>query len=364
MRRLLTLFAVLLCASAAHSASFSWTSYGVVTPIRDQILPGDVDSGECWAFSAAAALETDYLLTTGATGAAAYDLHLSPQYIKDSMTGGLLVSGAIQEAVSTGTVLDSLDPLQAKGSAGTANLSLPYTVYRATSFAALPNDTAYLKSWMQQHGLIVTELDNAAYMQVYHTDTGWYDDQIWNRNWSIWGNHPVVEVYPWGKLEEHHPELNEDWYIYGYTSATWHVVDLIGWQDDASWAGGGYWIVKSSYPSSVGPWVPNANGYGEISYASLADTFTMMSSELGNPTPGRQFFGLDGPAGALTYNADDTVTVTGVFDANETDIPSGSGLNVGDTSAYFAPTVSPTPEPNSAWLLAGLISLLLWRVRK
>ena len=203
----------------------------------------------------------------------------------------------------------------------------------------------------------MTEVDNAAYAQVYNTITGYYDEPVWEQNWCIFGNHPVVEVLPPGRLVESHPELDQNWYIYNQTGSTWHVLQATGWTDDLSWAGGGYFHIKSSYPSSVGPWIPGSDGYGEISYASMLDSMTMMSNDLGqmSSTNPRRFFGFDGPAGAMTHNADNSVTVTGTFDANSTDIPDGSGINIGNMIYFNA--AAAVPEPASASLLVAAVML-------
>ena len=43
-----------------------------------------------------------------------------------------------------------------------------------------------------------------------------------------------------------------------------HAILVVGWVDNSSWAGGGYWIIKNSWGTGFG-----TNGFGEVAYANV-----------------------------------------------------------------------------------------------
>jgi hypothetical protein len=342
------MIAVLLTA-VAISASFDWRDRGVVTPIRSQLVTSGsvtVDSNTCWAHAAVAALETDYLLSTGGSG----NLDLSEEYIRDTLpaTNDLMVD-ALEQVTTIGTVTESACALVGDSNQNTPpKLTAPHTLYRAASFTQIPDDLAALKAFISAHGLIVTEITNSIDARKWNTATGQDLGESWMPAWSIFGSHAVFDKVHNFSYIEWHPELSppQHWDM-GYPFQ-WHVLNLVAWYNNSAWAGGGYFVAKSSYPTSVGPWQDDGiDGFGYISYASMTDPGTMGTTSLGGD---RRFYGLDGPAGSLSYSADGAVTVAGSFRANANDIPPGASLAVGNP-AYFAPTIDPVSEPGSILLL-------------
>jgi len=332
----------LLLATTCQAASFDLRDLGAVTPIRSQMV-ANVDSSECWAFAAAAMLETDYQLSTG------QQVVLSPEYIRDTLVATTdLMPDAIRTTVVQGTVLDAVCPVIGDQRQNTPPaLTAPYTIYRASSFTQLPDDLASLKAFLVQHGAITTEITNAIYRRVWDTSTGGYLGVEWAPEWSIFGNHPVMDQVHNLSYIEYHPELHQRWDMdYPFM---WHVLVIVGWYDDVSWPGGGYFVVKSSYPTSVGPWQDGAGGFGYISYAAMLNLGTMGTTSTGLD---RRFFGLDGPAGSLTHDAGG-VSVLGTFIANYQDIPSGSNLSVG-----LFPQTEGVPEPCGSWLVLAALPVV------
>jgi autotransporter-associated beta strand protein len=216
---LLLMVAGLVAAVPARADSFNWCDVlgqDFVTPVKDQ-----GSTGECWAFSTVAALEAKYMITRNDP---TYDPSFSEQQLVDAAMGtveGGNPGPALQYFCSTGELPEQTVPFT--GDAAPAGWSMPAgwqnQVCVATSCSgAMDADVAEMKSYLLQDGPIVATLE---------TDNDWY--------------------YPSGGVFR-----------------GWHAALIVGYQDNPSISGGGYWILKNSWGTSWG----NA-GYGEIAYSVL-----------------------------------------------------------------------------------------------
>jgi C1A family cysteine protease len=220
----------------APTGGFDWRSYNgtnYVTPIKNQ-----GDCGSCWAFASTGALES-YTLIHGT-----YDstLNLSEQILVSCSGVGSCNGGALDGAASfiqfTGLPTEKDDPYTATDS----NCSI------ATSGWANSTDKISIWEWINA-GSIATDslIKNAVYT---------YGPLV-----------VAMNVY-------------SDFYayksgVYTYTSGSYqggHAVLVVGYADDASSPGGGYFIVKNSWGTDWGePFGTDPGGYFRIGYSELAD---------------------------------------------------------------------------------------------
>ncbi len=218
----------------APSGGFDWRSTGgtnYITPIKDQ-----GDCGSCWAFASTAALESYTLIH----GSYLNDLNLSEQILLSCSGAGTCNGGYINGAADfielTGVGNDSLAPYKAIDQA----CSAIDPVWKATADKIVgwkwitygAGDVAALKNAVLTYGPVVVS------MRVY-------DDFF---------------AYQSG--------------IYSYTGGGYaggHAVTVVGYSDDQSVPGGGYFIVKNSWGTGWGePFGTDSGGYFRIAYGETA----------------------------------------------------------------------------------------------
>ena len=90
-------------ASASTAQSVNWVASNMVTPVRDQGA-----CGSCWAFAAAAAIESSYLIN-GYPAASATNLSLSEQQIVSCCNPGVGGSGCISAGCGGGFSDDAIN---------------------------------------------------------------------------------------------------------------------------------------------------------------------------------------------------------------------------------------------------------------
>ncbi len=213
--------------------SFDWRSNGgnYVTPVRNQ-----GSCGSCWAFATTAALES-YIL------------------IKDSRSGQD-DNRAEEILLSCSTVLSCNNPGSCNGGyIGRAsdcilNTGLPPEFY--FPYTATASD------------------DNCN-----NAGTGWQNDTYRIAAWSYINTTSVSisaiknALYTYGPLVTTMDVYSDFYYyaggVYEYSSGTYqggHAILIVGYVDDNSVAGGGYFIVKNSWGSGWG-----SGGYFSIAYS-------------------------------------------------------------------------------------------------
>lgn len=202
-------------------ASLDWRNfngYNYVTPIRDQ-----GNCGSCWAFSTTAALESNVMITKGAS------LNLSEQVLVSCSGAGSCGGGYIDQAsnffTNTGLPTESYYPYTAtNGScanavAGWQNYTNQISNWYWVSISSPTVDT--LKTWLNTYGPLVTTLN--VYTDFYYYSGG----------------------------------------IYSYTSGSYvggHGVLLVGYDDTNQ-----YFIVKNSWGTGWGE-----SGYFRIAYSEIS----------------------------------------------------------------------------------------------
>ncbi|MBN2579463.1 MAG: autotransporter-associated beta strand repeat-containing protein, partial [Pirellulales bacterium] len=218
---------------SAQAEDFDWRDVGGqnwVTSVKSQF------GGTCWAFAACGVIEAKYMLTRNDNS---YQPNVSEQQVVwetnpdmgDSVDGGSSAE-ALDYFTDHGVVLESECPYQSSSpDVGIA----PYwplasgwqnRVFKSTSDVtkiSQGTNLAYVKSCLKKYGPL--EIYIRADDDFYIPDPGSYR-----------GGHRVV---------------------------------IVGFHDDASVPGGGYWIIKNSWGSgwnSGGPGTIN-HGYGAIAYA-------------------------------------------------------------------------------------------------
>jgi hypothetical protein len=234
---------------SAPTGGFDWRDNGgtdYVTPIKDQ-----GNCGCCWAFASTAALES-YTLIHGAYNPT---LNLSEQILLSCSGAGSCNGGTLDGAASfiqlTGLPVEQDDPYTATNSACSA----------AVSGWTSSTDKISMWEWISD-GVATTAstLKNAVY---------------------TYG--PVVVA-----MNVYSDFLAYKSGIYTYTTGTYeggHAVLVVGYADDASSPGGGYFIVKNSWGTGWGePYGSDPGGYFRIGYSELTSVVQFASFALAYDT--------------------------------------------------------------------------------
>ncbi|MGD0381976.1 MAG: autotransporter-associated beta strand repeat-containing protein [Thermoguttaceae bacterium] len=207
---------------------FDWRNilgYSFVTPVKNQ-----GSSGMCSAFASVGALEAKYKITRNDP---TFDIDLSEQQLAGAgiinWSGGGYIDAAFNYFESTGEVTESVCPWT-----GSSTSNWPpadgwqNSVCKMDSYTSGYWDLATIKSNLKQNGPM------AMYM-----------------------------------------EADSDWYPNPGSDRGGHAVLMVGYVDDQSVAGGGYFIVKNSWGSGWN-WSTNTDsGYGKLTYSTVVNNRQM-----------------------------------------------------------------------------------------
>lgn len=245
---LLGLCLLWVCAPV-HGQSFDWRNIdgkNYTTPIRDQnadYLGTPRSTGACWAFAAVSALEAKLEIYYGAPG---WNPDLSEQHLICDGTSGSVSSGfeyqGLQFFQDTGIVSEAELPYRASNFSPDWPLADGWDsrVYTITAFEKLTDyTTAGVKSMLETHGPLTAAMYSGTTV----------DDSDWIRTPDSAPDPPVGD----GFIGPNDP-----------LSGVNHSALVVGYQDDATIEGGGYWIIKNSWGTGYGD-----SGYYYISYGVL-----------------------------------------------------------------------------------------------
>lgn len=286
---------------AAPSGTFDWRSNGgtnYVTSVRNQ-----GNCGSCWAFATTAALESYTLIH----GTYSQDKNLAEQILVSCSGAGSCNGGYINKASDyirgTGLPAESYDPYTATNGTCPANSSWMTSADKILAWkwvATTSPDVATLKNALFTYGPLVTTMN--VYSDFYSYKSG----------------------------------------VYSYTSGTLqggHGVLLVGYADDATISGGGYFIVKNSWGTGWGePGGSDSGGYFRIAYSQLTSVvqfgdYTIVY-DASAPTPTACTYSISPTSKSFTSNGG-----TGRFSVT-------AGSSCGWTAQSTAPWISITSASN------------------
>ncbi|MBN2578715.1 MAG: autotransporter-associated beta strand repeat-containing protein [Pirellulales bacterium] len=215
--------AVFLGVSTATADSFSWQDWQ--TTVKGGDDEPDVWGGQCWAFASCGLLESKYMLTRNDHSAASQINLSEQQLVWNAYYNGYSFDAAIYYAASHGMVS------QAECPPDPANLFLP----------------------------------TGSEWPIQSTD-------VWKSGGPLFGLGTSTEAVKdalkkYGPLFQRCNAMNDFYGAGAGGEVGAHAVVLVGYQDDASVAGGGYWIVKNNWGADYG-----YSGYNYIPYATQPES--------------------------------------------------------------------------------------------
>jgi C1A family cysteine protease len=283
-----------------------------VTPVRDQ-----GNCGSCWAFATAGALESRVLIAND-TPQNRETMDLSEQVLVSCSGAGNCGGGYIDEASDyirdTGLPGEDCSPYLAKN-----------TPCRRAACSTYQTDTFDIDSWAYVVNPYMISTDMVGMIKDALLDC------------------PLVTTM----------DVYADFYyytggVYQYTFGSYqggHAILIVGFKDDASVSGGGYFIVKNSWGTDWGE-----DGYYKIAYSAIANPVlfgewtiayhkTVTSDCTYSISPTIETFGPIGGDGTIKVTAFAGCSWSALSNASWITIVSGlSGVGDGNVEYRVAPT--------------------------
>lgn len=253
------LILVALCAPA-WCDQFDWRAFpgsdklpagNYITPVRNQ-----GGAGTCWAFAAVAAVEANYDISLKILNST---LDLSEQNLVCAGIG-TIAGGDEDQATTyvsiTGITTESQLPYNQTNTSPNWPLKAPYTLYKITSMRPsyfLHADPTNIKSYLETYGPVEAAIDAETDFMTPSAPPVYGSSLIGAGSDAI---PQALSASSQGGAQGGNLD---------------HAILIVGFTDDPSVAGGGYWHVKNSWGST---WGPTGDGYGYISYANMqADNY-------------------------------------------------------------------------------------------
>jgi len=242
-------------------SQFSWKNYGGdwTTPVKDQAYP--VYCGSCYIFAVWGAFESAINIAAGSPDK---DIILSEQYGLSCINSGCNGCGGGWGSTMLNNIVSTSPGQSGNGINGVPIEScMPYQAVDTIPCSSKCNDWDFHTEPILDPEDKLWQIANWGSFTISEDDpNGWNTLKTY-----LMGYGPIAVSMYWSNGMQNFVDTNHDptdVYENDDYGSTNHLILCVGWVDDSSVNGGGYWILKNSHGTAQG-----YGGYCNLAYGCL-----------------------------------------------------------------------------------------------